>query len=188
MLQDYLSSFNLLSSAEIAAAIQHCEARILREKDYFTRENNSCREIAFIVSGIFRSYYTAESGKDITYCFRFPGNFLASYTAFITGRPASENLQALSPSELLVFPKDLLDQLSASSHNWTRLLKTIAEQEYMELEQRFFQLQRDTAAQRYSNLMHHHPDYIMQIPLQHLASYLGITQRHLSRIRAQITF
>jgi ribosomal protein L10 len=57
----------------------------------------------------------------------------------------------------------------------------------MELETRFFQLQRDSAAQRYSTLLTNHPDYIQNIPLQYLASYLGITQRHLSRIRKEIT-
>lgn len=69
-----------------------------------------------------------------------------------------------------------------------KFLKMIAEQEYLELEKRFFQMQRDSAAKRYASLLYNQPNYIQEIPLQYLASYLGITQRHLSRIRKEISF
>ncbi|MNT99762.1 hypothetical protein D3C72_2426980 [compost metagenome] len=64
----------------------------------------------------------------------------------------------------------------------------IAEQQYLELEKRIFQLQKETALQRYTVLLRDQPEFVQQIPLQYLASYLGITQRHLSRIRSEITF
>lgn len=64
----------------------------------------------------------------------------------------------------------------------------IAEEQYLELEKRVFQLQKETASQRYANLIKDHPEFIQQLPLHYLASYLGITQRHLSRIRNQISF
>lgn len=67
-------------------------------------------------------------------------------------------------------------------------LKLIAEQQYLELENRVFQLQKETALQRYTSLLNNHPEFVQEIPLQYLASYLGITQRHLSRIRKQISF
>ncbi|MNU79669.1 hypothetical protein D3C71_692840 [compost metagenome] len=65
-------------------------------------------------------------------------------------------------------------------------LKIIAEQQYLELEARVFQLQRDSAQERYQSLIDNQPEYIQQISGQYLASYLGITQRHLIRIRKQI--
>ncbi|MCZ8285856.1 MAG: Crp/Fnr family transcriptional regulator, partial [Bacteroidia bacterium] len=56
------------------------------------------------------------------------------------------------------------------------------------LEKRIFQLQRVHAKQRYDDLLKNHPEYVQRIPLQHIASYLGITQRHLSRIRKELVF
>jgi hypothetical protein len=64
----------------------------------------------------------------------------------------------------------------------------MAEQQYIELERRFFQFQKNTAAQRYKELLINQPEYVQNIPLQYLASYLGITQRHLSRIRSEVAF
>jgi len=81
-----------------------------------------------------------------------------------------------------------LDILIQQNTNWTYFLKTIAEQQYIELEKRIFQLQKSDAKKRYSDLMSNQPEYIQKISLKHLASYLGISQRHLSRIRKEFTF
>ncbi|MNE25562.1 hypothetical protein D3C81_1957450 [compost metagenome] len=97
-------------------------------------------------------------------------------------------MQALSPAELWVIKKSAIDKLAAESLVWTKYLKMIAEQQYLELEKRIFQLQKETALQRYTVLLRDQPEFVQQIPLQYLASYLGITQRHLSRIRSEITF
>lgn len=97
-------------------------------------------------------------------------------------------MQALSPAELWVIKKSAIDKLAVESLVWTKYLKMIAEQQYLELEKRIFQLQKETALQRYTVLLRDQPEFVQQIPLQYLASYLGITQRHLSRIRSEITF
>ena len=112
---------------------------------------------------------------------------MAAYSSFITGEGSLENMQALSSAELLVIKKSEMEKLTKSP-NWIKFLKIIAEQHYLELEKRVFQLQRDNAVQRYTLLLENQPEYIQQIPLQYLSSYLGITQRHLSRIRKEIVF
>ena len=97
-------------------------------------------------------------------------------------------MQALTPAELWTIKKNMIDKLATNSLKWTKYLQMIAEEQYLELEKRVFQLQKETASQRYANLLKDHPDFIQQLPLQYLASYLGITQRHLSRIRSEISF
>ena len=62
----------------------------------------------------------------------------------------------------------------------------IAEKEYVELEKWIFNHQKSNAQKRYVDLINNHPQFVQQIPLHYIASYLGITQRHLSRIRASI--
>ncbi len=188
MIRDYFRSFNLFSEDEIEEFLQLFEIRRLNKNDYFVQEGERCREVAFINSGIFRSFYTSDNGKDMTYCFKFPNMMIAAYSSFISGCLSKESIQAITDVELLILKKEKMDLLVKDALNWTQFLKIIAEQEYLELETRFFQLQRDNAVQRYEALLKNQPDYIQKIPLQYLASYLGITQRHLSRIRKEISF
>lgn len=188
MVDHFFRSFNIFSEHEIEDLLTLFEVRQLSKNDYFVQEGEKCKEIALIQSGIFRSYYLSSEGKDMTYCFRFPNDLLASYSSFISGLPSTENMQAISDAEVLVLKKDTIEELLNKDVNWIKFLKIIAEQEYLELEKRFFQLQRDNAGQRYLSLLENQPNYIQDIPLQYLASYLGITQRHLSRIRKEISF
>jgi CRP-like cAMP-binding protein len=113
---------------------------------------------------------------------------MTAYSSFITGQNTVENIQAITDVELLIIPKSELDDLVKENANWIKFLKIVAEQQYIELEKRIFQLQKNSALQRYRDLITHQPEYIQHIPLQYLASYLGITQRHLSRIRKEISF
>lgn len=185
-LKSFLAQFNLFTEAEMEEAILLFSRRTLKKGSYFVEEGNKCSEVAFIEKGVFRSFYMAPNGNEMTYCFRFPGDMMAAYSAFITGKGSVEYIQALSDAELLVIPKDQIDILLTKSPAWIHFLKIIAEQQYLELEGRVFQLQRDSANDRYQNLIEEQPEYVRQISVQHLASYLGITQRHLSRIRKAV--
>ena len=188
MVKEFFRGFNIFSENEIEEFLQLFETRKVKKNDNFIQEGEKCKEIAFIESGIFRSYYISDEGKDITYCFRFPNDLMASYSSFISDKPSVETMQAISDADLLILKKDKIEKLVDKNPNWTKFLKIIAEQEYIELEKRFFQLQKDNASQRYVALLENQPNYIQDISLQYLASYLGITQRHLSRIRKEISF
>lgn len=185
-LQSFLAHFNLFTTAEIENAVSLFSTRSVKKGSYFVREGEKCSEVAFIEKGIFRSFYVTPNGNEMTYCFRFPGDMMAAYSAFITGKGSVEYIQAISDAELLIIPKDQIDGLLTKNPAWIHFLKIMAEQQYLELEGRVFQLQRDSAQERYQNLIEEQPEYIRQISVQHLASYLGITQRHLSRIRKMV--
>ncbi|MFU1857379.1 cAMP-binding protein [Sphingobacterium sp. CZ-UAM] len=188
MIAAYFQSLGFFNPEEITEVAQLFEFRKLNKNDFFVKESQPCNEVALIASGIFRSYYTTSSAVDVTYCFRFPNSMIAAYSSFITGGPSMETMQAISPAELWVIKKSAIDKLASESLVWTKYLKMIAEQQYLELEKRIFQLQKETALQRYTVLLRDQPEFVQQIPLQYLASYLGITQRHLSRIRSEIKF
>jgi CRP-like cAMP-binding protein len=188
-LTNYLKSFSLLSDHDIEAFIQlSTEVKILSKGDFYSREGDTSNNAAFVVSGILRSFYTSDDGNDFTYCITFPNNFTTAYSSFITGLPTEENIQAITPVEIFVFEKNKIEQLASGNPKWAQFLKTFAEQQYIELEKRIFQLHKYNAAQRYQTLLKNHPEYLQQIPLQYLASYLGVTQRHLSRIRKEFSF
>jgi len=184
----FLKSFNILTDVEIEDFIQLANYKLFKKSAYFIKEGESCKQVAFVVSGILRSFYISDKGEEITYCITFPNSLMTAYSSFLTAKPTIENIQAVTVTELLIVQKDRLENLVQQNPNWIYFLKTIAEQQYIELEKRIFQLQKTDAAKRYVDLMKNQPEYIQKIPLQYLASYLGITQRHLSRIRREFIY
>ena len=188
MIQHYFKQFELFTDEELVHIESLFVQQIINKDDFFIKEGEMCKHIAFIESGILRSFYITDDGKDTTYCFRFPNETAASYSSFITGKGSPENIQAVSNAVVYLIKKETIEQLTNTQPKWVLFLKIVAEQEYLELEKRFFQLQRESATNRYQYLLNHQAHYIQDIPLQYLASYLGITQRHLSRIRKAITF
>ncbi|MBC8985182.1 Crp/Fnr family transcriptional regulator [Pedobacter sp. N36a] len=187
MIYNFLASFQLFSPAEINDIIALMKPKKLQKGDFFIQEGKTCKEVAFLNTGILRTFFRAETAEETTYCITFPGALMTAYSSFITSKPTIENIQALVPTELLLIQKKELDLLSNTNPNWTNFLKIIAEQQYLELERRVFQFQQEKAKKRYLDLLEHQPIYVQQIPLQYLASYLGITSRHLSRLRKEIS-
>ncbi|RZL31631.1 MAG: Crp/Fnr family transcriptional regulator [Pedobacter sp.] len=185
---EYLKSFNLFTDEEINDFLSLCQVRTLKKGDVYIEQNKICKSLSFVKSGIFRSFYFSNNDDEITYCFTFPNNLLMAYSSFISQNKSEENIQALSDAEIISIPKLTLERLAESNNNWLRFLKIIAEKEYVELEKWIFNHQKDNAQQRYLDLLTKQSHYIQEIPLHYIASYLGVTQRHLSRIRANISF
>lgn len=182
-----LQSFNLLQAAEIDFLLSKAQHKTLRKGEFLIKEGRTCHEIGFVQSGMFRVFYHNSAGEEVTSCFIFANTFAASYTSFITQTPTLENIEALTDISLLTLPADLIFSLEQSSTNWANFSKTIAQQEFIYMEQRLLLLLMESAEFRYKHLLEHYPSYLQLIPLNYLASYLGITQRHLSRIRKAIT-
>ncbi|WP_166386125.1 MULTISPECIES: Crp/Fnr family transcriptional regulator [unclassified Polaribacter] len=187
-MKEYLKSFNLFTDIEINDFLNLSQTILLKKGDLYINNNEICDSIAFVKSGIFRSYYYSNNEDEITYCFTFPNKLLMAYSSFISQKKSEENIQALTDAEIISIPKATLENLAKSNSNWLRFLKIIAEKEYVELEKWIFNHQKDKAQQRYLDLITTQPEYIKEIPLHYIASYLGVTQRHLSRIRANITY
>lgn len=184
-LKVFFKSFNILTDSEIEDFIQLLSYKNYKKSDYFIKEGEICKQVAFVLSGSLRSYYISDKAEEITYCITFPNNLMTAYSSFLTEQPTEENIQAITQTELLIISKEKIETLVQQNKNWIYFLKYIAEQQYIELEKRIFKLQKSDAAKRYADLMKNEPEYIQKIPLQYLASFLGVSQRHLSRIRKE---
>lgn len=182
----FFASLNILSEEELQNAQFESKKIKLKKGEYFIREGRTCKNVAFIDSGILRSFFIKENGEEVTYCLTFRDRFMTAYTSLITGEPAQENIQAIADTELYVITKDEIERKMAESANWIKVQKYFAEEMYIELERRIFSYQKEKAKERYQQLLENYPEYVEQIPLQYLASYLNITPRHLSRIRSEL--
>ncbi len=185
-MKNYLQRFQILNDTEIAALCEIAIPKTLEKGAFLNKEGDVCTSVAFITSGILRSYYHASSSEEITYCFSFKNGFINAYSSFITQEKSMENIQALTQVSLLLIPKHQIDRLEKSSPNWMKFQKTVAENNYIKLERRIFMLQKEKAEVRYQDLLTNNPEIIQHIPLHYIASYLGISERHLSRIRKGI--
>lgn len=188
MLRDYLASYAILTEEEIERFLNMVVPFQLKKGSFFIAEGKTCQHVAFVQSGVLRSFYHSTETEEITYCFTFENTLTTAYTSWITQEPTVENVQALADTELLLISKDQVRQLEGEYPNWIKFFKHIAEQEFVNLERRVFQFQHESAEKRYLDLLNNHPEYLNAIPLQYLASFLGVTQRHLSRIRKHISF
>lgn len=186
-MRNYLQSFNILTENEIDLFESKVRKKNLKKGDFFITENRISKEVAFVVSGLFRSFYYSSSQDEVTYCFTFSNSFVNAYSSFLSQTKTVENIQALTDIELLTISREDLLILEKSSINWLKFFKLITEQEYIKMEKRVFLLQKESAEKKYKDLLINHPEYLQSIPLNFLSSYLGITQRHLSRIRKTIT-
>ncbi|BDU27115.1 Crp/Fnr family transcriptional regulator [Flavobacterium sp. GSB-24] len=157
--------------------------RTLKKGELLLTENQVCNEIVFIKKGILRSFFINHKGDEITNCFAFENEFMASFASFITEEKAEESIQALADTELQVLDRKSLEELYKSSFNWQETGRKLTELEFVNLQKRMISFQKLSGAQRYEELYKNQKKYLELIPLQYLASYLGITPRHLSRIR-----
>ncbi|SFB84573.1 cAMP-binding domain of CRP or a regulatory subunit of cAMP-dependent protein kinases [Flexibacter flexilis DSM 6793] len=185
-MREFFRSLGVLTEQDITALEQVSSRQTLPKGAFFVREGQVCEQIAFVEKGILRSFYTTADGEEMTYCLLFDNILITALSSLISGRPTPENIQALAQTELIIFAKKDFETLINQNVNWLMANKILLEQQYMELEQRVFSLQKDKAAERYQKLLTQQPHYIQQIPVQYLASFLGITRRHLSRLRREL--
>ncbi len=143
------------------------------------------RFIYFIRSGSFRIFYQKEE-REIILDFAFPGNALIQLNSYVHGEIGYETIQAMEASDLYKVEVVALQALFADSvgiANWGRRL---AEIETLKIEYRLMSKLFKTAKESYEELLDRAPNLVSSIKLGFIASYLGISQVTLSRIRAKI--
>ena len=151
--------------------------------ELWVKEGQYCNHIAFIKKGIFRIFYNDQEGNE-TSCFFMPeNNFISSYTSFLTLTPTKENIEAIEDVELLVINRADLEKLSKEVPKVEIWRRIIAENLFILMERRISMLQSKTAQERYENMIKENDDILLRVPLQYTASFLGVTPRHLSRLR-----
>jgi len=149
------------------------------------KENTICNYVYFVEKGLTRTYYY-KSGKDVTDWISAENSFACSIISFITRKPDRRIIELLEPSVIWSLYHRDLENLYPKYHDIENLGRRMAELGLTQVQQRFDDLHFSTALQRYKTLLKDTPSYINRVPLGILASYLGMTQETLSRMRAKI--
>lgn len=179
----YLRQVSPLSQDAISNLSSITTAVEIRKNDNLQEIGQTCKTIYFVFQGIARIYYFKD-GKDITEYFAFDNDVIIRAESLFSGKPSPKAIQALEDTTFLAIPSNTLFELFDQYHEIERLFRKIVERSYVDTVNRLESLQFHTAEERYKKLLEKAPNLILDIPLKHIASYLGITQVSLSRIRA----
>ena len=180
----HITNYSPLSTEAQIALQESFEKISLAKNEYLLNEGQVCRQLYFLEKGALRGFYNMD-GKEITHWFGFEKDFVTSFHSFITKEPAVENIQLLEGTILWAISKEKLTALFNQYHEIERLVRIVYEKYYIRLEERFVNAQFKTATERYENLLQQTPHILERVPLGCIASYLGISQETLSRIRSR---
>ena len=149
------------------------------------RPNENCDYLAFIRTGIFRVFFYNNQGIEITVWFSWEGMMISDLLAFFKGSRSSFYIQAIKNSEICIISKNRLEALYLSHPEYLQFGRKYAEFVSVNVMERMLSLQTKSAEERYLELLET-PNFMKMIPLKHLASYIGVTDSSLSRIRRNI--
>lgn len=152
---------------------------------YFAEEGKTSKHLAFIKTGLFQYFYLKD-GKETTTYVTGANTFLATLASFYKQQPSKEYVRALIDSELLIISYENLAGLKKESEAFKDFYIQAIESVLVGIDESRSNLIILTAEERYETLLTQEPQLLQEIPLQYLASMLGITPRHLSRIRSNI--
>lgn len=183
-ISDILNHIHLLPAASQLLLLNNISEKAFQKGHILLKANKVESNIYFIKKGMVRAY--VERDNEVTFWFGKEGEAVISMKSYVEEQPGYETIELLEDCELYELKTENLKQLfSQDVHiaNWGR---KFAEKELIKTEERLISKLFKNASERYLELMKDHPELLKRVQLGHIASYLGITQVSLSRIRAEI--
>jgi CRP-like cAMP-binding protein len=152
------------------------------------KEGERSRHYIFIASGCVRAFFN-NNGNDKTVQFFFEQEGLSSFDSFVNNVPSVVTIETIEPSTLYLLPKryvlQMMQELSQEPDFVDMILKMSAQRQTHYMKE-FVSFIRDTAEQRYLNLVKERPHIVRRVPQHYIASYLGVSTVHLSRIKSKL--
>ncbi len=182
-LEHYINSyFGIVKPDELAKIVSLFKATTIKKGDYFLKSGKTCAQLSFVQSGLLR-IFTRTKDKEVTQWISTKGYFVTDLSSLVFNTPARWNIQAIVDTELYTIDKKDYDNLKTIIPQWTELEKLFIARCFVIMEDRIFSHLSMTAEERYQLLFEQNRELFHLVPLQYLASMLGMTPETLSRIR-----
>ena len=149
------------------------------------RQGQNVTKIYFVTAGILRSYCNDKNGKEHTLQFAIKNWWISDYIAIHITKPATLTVECLKNSKVIEFNAEKLDDMFILFPEFEPFQRNILERHVVSLHQRILNQLQLTASEKYDLFLEQYPDIEQNIRNYHIASYLGITQESLSRIRVE---
>jgi CRP-like cAMP-binding protein len=180
-----LSSLADIPEEEWSAALSRFRQVRVPRDGFFYRPGDRPDRLGFVASGLFRVFFSTESGDERILVFRGEGRLLSGFTASFSGGESWYGIQALEDSVLLCADADASD-IRGLAECWRRVYSRYMELLFEEKGRREREFLSDDAETRYRNFLERYPGLEGRLAQYHVASYLGITPVALSRIRKRM--
>lgn len=175
-----------LTEEELQVFCDFFEVKTLKKNEFLLEEGQICNFIGLVNHGVLIYYKSLYNGNEITIDFAFEGDWVTANESRLSNSPSLINIKAIENSELLVIKQQDLSDLYLKNPKIERLGRVLTEQAFLKIIQQSVDLQVLTATERYENLLRQFPRIFQRVQLYHIANYLGIAPKSLSRIRKEL--
>lgn len=185
-IENYIESYFGLSNKDLSPVSDLFRNTSIKKNEFYLQEGKTASSLSFVRSGFLRIFALDEKGdKEVTQWISTAGTFVTDLAGLIFDAPSRFNIQALSDCELYTISKENYNKIVTLVPAWPALEKLFIAKCFITLENRMFGQLSKNAEQKVIELMELNPSLFNQVPLQYIASMLGMTPETLSRIRAK---
>ena len=181
-----LARLGALTDADLAAVLPQVRVRTLAIGEAFLRSGGPATSVALIRTGLVREAFLLGDGRERVRAFGIAGDFAGSLSDLLRGGPARCEVIACAPTRVLTLPWAVVAAAAAKRPAWRALLGVVTERLYLAKAEREYELLALDALTRYQRFRARLPHVEEQVAQRHVASYLGITPEHLSRLRRRL--
>ena len=185
-----MNLFAHIRNTDNLSAVTEEKIKAILQRDEFPkghilfRQGGICHHIYYIEKGLARIFYHTESGKEVTAWFFAENTFLTAHDSFYQNKPAGNNCELLEDSVVYSLSYSNMEVMLNDSHEMARFAFHAVYELAKRLTEFIAGIKFQSAEVRYNALMQNYPNIFQRAKLGHIASFLGITQETLSRIRA----
>jgi CRP-like cAMP-binding protein len=180
---NYLNQLVPLPQESAEAINQITIQKILPKHTLLLQNGDVCKEFHFLEKGLARVFYYKD-GKEVTAWFASGNQIVSAIDSLFTGKPSLYNIEILEDSIIWSLQYNRIEPVFEKFPGVERLGRLLITNNYLLLDERMKLFAFCSAEERYERLLHQIPDILQKVKLGQIASYLGISQEHLSRIRA----
>jgi CRP-like cAMP-binding protein len=181
-LEHYLHAYFDFNVSDLSTVAAMFKPEVIKKGDYYLKCQKSCTKLSFVQSGLLRVYVDLED-REVTQWISQKGYFITDLSSLIFDKPSRWNIQALTDTALYTIQKADYDRIGDFIPKWHVTEKLFMAHCFTTLEERVLSFLSMTAEQRYNMLFENNRELFNQVPLQYIASMLGMTPETISRIR-----
>ncbi|GAB4043987.1 Crp/Fnr family transcriptional regulator [Spirosoma litoris] len=186
-LKSILIPFAGLTEEDVSVSLPFWRKRQIRKGGFYNMQNIVCQDLGIVVKGIFRVYYCDPITNEEKNMFFFSEDqFIVSFRSFLYQCPCVYYIEALEDAEVLYVSYPDLQNLYLNHKSWERFGRMLAEHFFHQSQGRTEYLLLFNNEKRYLHLVKEHPRIVERIAAFHIASYLGIKNQSLSRIKKRV--
>jgi CRP-like cAMP-binding protein len=183
----FLQSTGLVQLKTAEEIATNFEFKQIQKNEYFLKEGKISNEYLFLASGLMRAFAYDTEGNEVTTNFYSDRQVVFEVASFFNRTPARENFQAVSDCPGWFITYDKLNKLFHDLPEFREFGRHILVRGFAALKTRMLAVITETAEQRYEHLLKNNPEIFQHAQLKHIASYLGVTDSSLSRIRKEFS-